>query len=78
MLRNSFQFQIHTSLSWDKDDSLNKDEFRKQFPDVKHPDKRISGWRKSLIAQEEKRVKKAAKRKAAKDLQRNVKKKKRS
>ena len=40
--------------------------------------KRISGWRRSLIAQEEKRVKKAAKRKADKDLQRNVKKKKRT
>ena len=61
-------------MRWDDDDTFDKSEFRTSFPDVKNPQKRISGWRKSLRAGEEK----AAKRKAEKQSERSEKKKKKN
>ena len=43
-------------LSWEEDETPDKPDFRKEYPHLKHPDKRISGWRKSVPAQEEKRT----------------------
>ena len=51
-------------LSWEEDETLDKSDFRKEYPHLKHPDKRISGWRKSLLAQEEKRIKRETKQKS--------------
>ena len=42
--------------SWEDDKMANKSDFLKESPDLKHPSKLISGWRKSLLAQEEKKM----------------------
>ena len=43
-------------LRWENDDTPNKSVFSQQYPDLKHPEKRISGWRKSLLAKETKKM----------------------
>ena len=43
-------------LSWEDDDTPNKSDFSQKYPDLKHPNKRISGWRKSLLAKETKKM----------------------
>ena len=48
-------------MSWDDDETPGKIHFREKYPGVKHPDKRIGGWRKSLIARELKKAKRQTK-----------------
>ena len=48
-------------VSWEDDDTPDKSVFSRQYPDLKHPDKRISGWRKSLLLKETKKIERETK-----------------
>ena len=48
-------------LSWEDDDTSKKSDFSQKHPDLKHPNKRLSGWRKSLLAKETKKMERETK-----------------